>query len=568
MPCASTAKTRASSSVLSVAYANKVKPTELNPTDIHHLLVSLMKSRVLTTVLATVLAVAAGDASATERVALVIGNTNYGDHKLPHAKEDAKLVAKSLEKLKFRCAVEENLDKEELEEAIHKFAERSPSRSVAVIYFAGFGGQDRGKNFIQGAGKPRDKAEDSGLRISEIRRYVTDHSGARHTLMIFDAAFHNPMVHDERNRNEGFSAIREGEEDARHIVLLGHAPGSTIEAPEGKHGALAEALAKHLPKAEASLSNALDEISAEVKQQTDDKQSPHVVYRIDEANEKAWQERLKFPIAEGNEVREGNTAGEHWVNPAGMVFCWIPPGKYMMGRDAERDDTADAEPVEVEITQGFWMAKYEFTQRHLNIVRGRRPHPDTPFQHDNAPLVYTTFGNAEGIGKRLTDQQRNAGLLPSDWEYALPSEAQWEYACRAGADSRFHCGDSEEELAEYANFADRSLLEEDDTFYWASRSARDDVGKRFGLVGRYEPNAWGLCDMHGNVAEWCRDHYQRSLVGGKDPEQSNKGEYMVIRGGSWCSAAENCEAGYRNFISLKNGYDFVGLRLVLQKESK
>jgi formylglycine-generating enzyme required for sulfatase activity len=271
-----------------------------------------------------------------------------------------------------------------------------------------------------------------------------------------------------------------------------------------------------------------------------------------------------------DQPREGSRAGQHWVNGLGMVFCWCPPGKFTMGlAESDSDATQDAEQVEVTLTKGFWIAKYECTQKEYYRIRQRGPLLDTAFIHRNAPL--TNLADGSLVVRTLNEAERKAGRLPAGWEYALPTEAQWEYACRAGSQGRYCFGDSESQLPRYANFADKSLYETSGTFYYASTNVDDSIGAHPTVVGNYLPNAWGLHDVHGNVSEWCRDYYNPKLPGGVDPfsaKQSDGHDIRSLRGGAWCSTPQYCQAGFRN--PKKHGvhspnYPFAGVRVVLKQ---
>jgi formylglycine-generating enzyme required for sulfatase activity len=152
----------------------------------------------------------------------------------------------------------------------------------------------------------------------------------------------------------------------------------------------------------------------------------------------------------------------------------------------------------------------------------------------------------------LTEQERLAGRLPSEWEYTLPTEAQWERACRARTETKFNFGDDESKLGDYAWFRDNAF------------KAGEPYAHR---VGQKTANPWGLCDMHGNVWEWCRDIYTEKLPGGRDPEVKRAGKTgrsnQVIRGASWGDGAGYCRSAFRLRDSPGDRNGILGFRVAL-----
>ena len=135
--------------------------------------------------------------------------------------------------------------------------------------------------------------------------------------------------------------------------------------------------------------------------------------------------------------------------------------------------------------------------------------------------------------EKLTDLARKAGKLKADEEYRLPTEAEWEYACRAGTTTAFSFGDNEKQLGEYEWFRGNAM------------NAGEEYAHKVGLK---KPNPWGLYDMHGNVIEWCSDWYGLEFLGGTDPAGPNGGSNRVARGGCWGNYAGSCRSAYRNYL--------------------
>ena len=210
----------------------------------------------------------------------------------------------------------------------------------------------------------------------------------------------------------------------------------------------------------------------------------------------------------------------------------------MMGRqDGEQDSDSDESPRHrVTISEGFWISKYEITQGQWEAVTGSNP---SRYDGDNRPVEQVSW-----------DDIHEDFLSQIDNSFRLPTESEWEYACRAGTTTRFYWGDdpSYNDIGRYAVYSD------------------NDPGGTAN-VGTKLPNAWGLYDMSGNVWEWCEDVWHSDYNGA--PE--NGGAWIaggdqgrrVLRGGSWVSILRSCRSANRGWYSYDNRYIYVGFRLVL-----
>jgi formylglycine-generating enzyme required for sulfatase activity len=227
----------------------------------------------------------------------------------------------------------------------------------------------------------------------------------------------------------------------------------------------------------------------------------------------------------------------------------ISPGTFTIGSpEDEQDRNSDEGPqTEVTISHEFWIGKYEVTQGLYEAVTGSNPSRFVNAGFD-LPVEGVSWAEAVAFCEILTEQERQAGELPAGYVYRLPTEAEWEYACRAGTSTRFNWGDD----------PDYSLLEE---YAWY----RNKVHRETQLVSQKLPNPWGLYDMHGNVYEWCHDWYSSSYPGGAitDPIGASVGVYRVIRGGSWHSSARECRAADRYGRLPDSQVSNVGFRIVL-----
>ena len=170
------------------------------------------------------------------------------------------------------------------------------------------------------------------------------------------------------------------------------------------------------------------------------------------------------PVGDGpSAVRDdpfaGSKAGDE-REVAGVKFCWCPPGRFMMGSPrSEPERRPDEDQVEVTLTKGFWTGKYEATQGQWKRVLGKLPGPLTAElpEGDDFPVGNVNFAETEAFCRKLTELGRRSGDLPKEWEVRLPTEAQWEYACRAGTTTAYPWGDDPTLGKGWANIADQTL---------------------------------------------------------------------------------------------------------------
>lgn len=219
-----------------------------------------------------------------------------------------------------------------------------------------------------------------------------------------------------------------------------------------------------------------------------------------------------------------------------MEFVRIKAGTFTMGSE---DGESDEKPArEVTISSGFWMGKTEVTQAQWAAVVGEKP---SMFKGDAFPVEQVSW---EDIHQKFLARLKTSGKVAS-----LPTEAEWEYACRAGSKSVYGFGDEAETLGGFG-------------WFW------ENSGKQSHEVGQRAANAWGLYDMHGNVSEWCEDWYAVYEGGAQtDPRGPATGTARVIRGGSWASTSQNCRSSDRDRDDpalRKRRWESYGFRVVLR----
>ncbi len=219
-----------------------------------------------------------------------------------------------------------------------------------------------------------------------------------------------------------------------------------------------------------------------------------------------------------------------YINGVPLVMVYIPEGTFQMGSN---DGNSDEKPVHlVEIKKPFYMGKYPVTQKQYQAITESNP---SHFKGDNLPVECTSWKDAKECCEKLSK------LLKQ--EFRLPSEAEWEYACRANSQTKWSFGDNESNLKDYAWYRENS------------NSKTHDVGQK-------KPNAFGLYDVHGNVWEWCEDGWESNY---QTPRTQTAHKYYgnnkLLRGGCWDYNSENCRSSFR--YSLVNGYYRTGFRLAL-----
>ena len=222
---------------------------------------------------------------------------------------------------------------------------------------------------------------------------------------------------------------------------------------------------------------------------------------------------------------------------ATLAFLYVPPGHFQMGSSAdEADRFPDETAHSVTITRGFYLTETEVTQAQWYAIMGTEP---SYLSGANRPVEHISYEAAMVFCRKLSQATGRA--------CRLPTEAEWEYACRAGSTTAFSFGDDPADLAEHAWFQDNALP-----------TKTHDVGLK-------KPNAWGFYDMHGNVREWCSDVYgPYADQPARDPVGPGGTGERVIRGGSWGYLTGLCRSAQRQHGPEDMSDEYVGLRAVME----
>ncbi len=245
---------------------------------------------------------------------------------------------------------------------------------------------------------------------------------------------------------------------------------------------------------------------------------------------------------------EAGIFAEFTVGEARFPWRWIPPGTFLMGSpgDEKGRDDDEGPPHEVEISRGFWLGETAVTQAQWLALMPENP---SHFDGEKRPVEQVSWPDAMAFARELSGQV--------DGLYAtLPSEAQWEYACRAGTRGAFH----NDQPCTKPEGKDPAL----EPLGWYGKNSES---RSHDVKGK-EANAWGLYDMHGNVWEWCVDRWKAEAyrgrgTGAKDPLEwsDDDSAWRVVRGGSWYDRARNCRSACRSRFGPADRWSVLGFRL-------
>jgi formylglycine-generating enzyme required for sulfatase activity len=219
-----------------------------------------------------------------------------------------------------------------------------------------------------------------------------------------------------------------------------------------------------------------------------------------------------------------------------LEMVGLPAGQFIMGSpDSDRDATSYEKPQHPVKINSFAIGKYPVTQAQYEAVMGNNP---SLFQNNpQNPVEKVSWNDAQAFCQKLSQITGKT--------YRLPTEAEWEYACRAGTTTRYYFGDDANQLGDYA---------------WHNGNSQDKTHP----VGQKRPNAWGLYDMSGNVWEWCEDNWHDNYIGApKDGSAwlTNDNDYQILRGGSWYSLPDFCRSAYR-YGNSRGDLNYYGFRVV------
>ncbi|MAS91919.1 MAG: hypothetical protein CMO55_01885 [Verrucomicrobiales bacterium] len=535
-----------------------------------------------------------------DRVALVIGVDSYEnlptEAQLSVAVSDAELMAKTLKSLDppFDVDLQTNVKQDDVEEALDRFIDKSDGATCALIYFAGHGVEYHGENFLLvndtdigkiSADVPRMKRR-LGNEALSMQAMVDslDVTGAQVKVVILDACRDNPLEAEDTSGTRSLVGASRGlaQVTPPSGTLIAYSADAGQQANDGLFTAvLAEKMiTPGLPLLQvfAATREEVLKVSSDLASQSKGVRHEPAEYtklnlagtkfaftgktgsgaeskEMEQLRRELENMRKQMESGEGTlpatVSMEGGEAGQS-RDFSGVEMVWIPAGEFLMGSpDTEEGRRDNEQQHRVTLSKGFWMARYECTQSQWVKVK------DIDMERiqkgslgSNYPINGVTWYECQDWVKQMNEK-----FPPSPgWQWALPTEAQWEYACRAGTTTVFSFGD-------WLN-VDLANVN------WSWPYGTDDTGKRkqktvfqtIDKVGGLEANQWGLYDMHGNVGEWCADWYGNYPDGdASDPAGPTTGTHRVVRGGRFGYGAVEARSAQRkaekpNWIGYHDGF--------------
>jgi formylglycine-generating enzyme required for sulfatase activity len=523
-----------------------------------------------------------------KRTALVLGNGAYASAPLRNPVNDAQAMAGALKDLGFDVTLRQNLNQKEMKKEIQALGQKLQKGGVGLFYFAGHGVQVNGHNYLLPVGASIEhenqveyEAVDMGAVLSEM-----DYARNRLNIVILDACRDNPFARSFRSASQGLASVNA---PSGTLISFATAPGSVANDGQGENGVFTGELVKAMTQPGLKIEDVFKQVRSAVREATRGKQVPwesssmegDFYFRNPPLTQVASSSQTAGPPAQGAAASgtsdrsaaaqaEPALRGEKplralktWKEPvSGIEFVWIPGGCFLMGSpQSEKNRAEDEGPVHEVCVDGFWMARTEVTNRQFRNFQkdhDSRSYAGHSLNGDGQPTVFVTWWDANNFAQWLTCQ--NGG----QYTFRLPTEAEWEYACRAGSESSRYWGEDESKACMFENLADFTAHKQ---LGMTSSFECDDGYAATAPVGSFQPNAFGLYDMLGNVWEWCADVYGVDSYVRHDrnnPQYTDEsmGQSRVIRGGYWHGGPDSTRCAIRGSGLPEGMSDDLGFRII------
>ncbi len=543
-------------------------------------------------------------ANATQRTALVIGNSNYKRMPLKNPGNDAQDIATKLRQLGFEVIQKNDTTRKQMKQAIRKFENRLRKKGgVGLFYYAGHGIQVNGTNYLiplNAEIKHEYEIPDEALSANSVLRAMESAKNEMN-IVILDACRDNPFARSWRSTSRGLARM---DAPTGSLVAYATAPGKTAAdgaGNNGRNGMYTHFLLKYISEPKLTLNQVFMRVRIAVEKETGGEQIPweesslrgdfYFIENIDitlpeqssnietlvdsnaevifwnsikdSQNEKYFSAYLNRYGANGiygeiakikvNELKSEDTFStivsgtkqqiqsinsifsDNSATSNGIEFINVAPGCFQMGNDDGRKFERPAHKVC--LTQGYNLGKYEVTQFQWEKVMDNNP---SYFKGRNKPVEQISWDDVQkfiSLLGQLTGQQ-----------FRLPTEAEWEYACRSGGKNQINCGSDNGNSVAWYNDNSKSMTHN---------------------VGQKQANDLGFYDMSGNVWEWVQDRYDPEFYNHSPKNNPNgplDGSYRTFRGGGWNNDFNYLHSSGRGF-STTDGRDYnLGFRLVKIKQ--
>jgi formylglycine-generating enzyme required for sulfatase activity len=528
------------------------------------------------------------------RVALVIGNGVYPTAPLKNPVNDARDMAAALRAQGFEVIARENASLAQMEGAVNEFWTRLKLGGAGLFYFAGHGLQVNGRNYLVPVDArlaveqdAKYKCMDAGMVLGRM-----ENAGNELNIVILDACRNNPFARSWRSADAGLAKM---DAPRGSIIAYATAPDSVAADGDGRNGLYTEKLLRSMRTPGLPVEQMFKRVRDEVMRATKDKQVPwestslrgDFFFQQGPAPAAAMPQApaaapspppaaLQVAMAPAPKApppppkpEPDHKPGEIWREPTtGMEFVWVPGGCFKMGSPVFEDGRGKDEGPQREVcVSGFWLGKYTVTNAEFRKLKSA---------HNSGEMTrYTLF-----LGTETLNKDRQPAVLVS-WEHAqayaqwltskgggtfrLPTEAEWEYAARAGTTATNYWGERPADACAYENVVDRTYKSSNYTMTISSYHDCTDGYDVAAEVGKFKPNAFGLYDMMGNVEQWCEDVYHPrayETLPRDNPVLSAGGEKRVYRGGSWGNTPVGVRAARRNNAEPDYKNSALGFRLV------
>jgi formylglycine-generating enzyme required for sulfatase activity len=502
-----------------------------------------------------------------KRSALIIGNSDYRQGPLNNTLNDAQDIAKTLKQLGFDVVLLENIaTKGDMKQHISHALAKVPRDGVFLFYYAGHGVEVEGINYLIPTHfemKTQHDLEDDALSMNWALKSMSG-AGARINIVILDACRDNPFAKLTRSASRGLAGIR-GVPGGIYILYAADEGQVASDNPQARNGLFTQELLKTMTMPGLKLEDVFKLTGREVFRRSQYQQRPTTygtlyddfyfqyatlgsttnplqiparpspeltpsplplakpsvrpspTLRIQPTSQSVKAAPIPSPRPLAKTSSSPQTSKQSFTNNWGMTFNRISAGRFMMGSPrAEQGRSEHERQYPVTIAEPFYLQITELTQAQWQAVTGinlREQAQQGTYSHElygegpDYPMYYVSWEDIQEFLNILN--AKGQGI------YRLPTEAEWEYAARAGSQTAYSFGANVQQLQDFA---------------WFSTNA----GKQSHPVAMKKPNAWGLYDMHGNVAEWVHDVYgdypEQEQV---NPRGSEMGSERIIRGGSW-----------------------------------